>query len=248
MNFRHSTCPALIELRRCALVELLSSFAPPLIRKLLVAGPKRKWRATVESMADQAYPEWRAHFDTTGQRLPTSLRKTLIPRYAWAAEREKFIDSFLSWVGASPDPQSIAETQQRLDAVVEFTAFVAREFLISNYSPENGRKLLIPRRRIFMIRCEPAGSWKTPLKTPQTSMTSSSFSTSRWTDLSLSPPTATCQIGPSTPLNPIESCPSSSSYGRCDFMGAHRSCCAVTSINRPLHSNSRPRQDTTSTT
>jgi hypothetical protein len=124
---------------------------PPSVVTELVAGPKREWRATVESMADQAYPEWRAHFDTTGQRLPTSLRKTLIPRHAWAAEREKFIHSFLSWVGASPDPQSIAETQQRLDAVVEFTAFVAREFLISNYSLETNASDVYDQFQLFHL-------------------------------------------------------------------------------------------------
>jgi len=51
-------------------------------------------------------------------------------------ERAKFIETFLGWLGADTGPQSVAEMTRRLDAVLQFTNFVAREFLTRNYNLE----------------------------------------------------------------------------------------------------------------
>ena len=72
----------------------------------------------------------------TGKRLPPEMRKELEPRSAWEAQRYGFVESMLAWLGASTKPESVAETTERLDAVLEFTIFVAREFLTGNYSLE----------------------------------------------------------------------------------------------------------------
>ena len=65
------------------------------------------------------------------------MRKELGP--AWQAkQRPIFIKALLDWLGASSGPEVMAEISARLDAVLEFTIFVNREFLLqSNYSLEN---------------------------------------------------------------------------------------------------------------
>jgi hypothetical protein len=42
----------------------------------------------------------------------------------------------LDWLGATTFPELVAQMSTRLDAVLEFTIFVAREFLLRNYSLE----------------------------------------------------------------------------------------------------------------
>jgi len=64
------------------------------------------------------------------------MRKELESRLGLDAERTQFVESFLSWLGADTGPQSVAEMTRRLDAVLEFTNFVAREFLTRNYNLE----------------------------------------------------------------------------------------------------------------
>jgi len=100
----------------------------------LMAGPKRQWVAAVEAMADKEYPEWRELFRTSGKRLPPELRKELEPRSAWQAKRPDFIEALLQWLHTSNEPTLVAEMTARLDAVLEFTIFVTREFLLRNYS------------------------------------------------------------------------------------------------------------------
>lgn len=102
----------------------------------LMAGPKRDWAAQVEKMAEERYPEWRDLFQKTGRRLPTSLRKELEPISVWRAQRPTFVKALLEWLGATVTPELVAELSTRLDAVLEFTLFVAREFLLGNYSLE----------------------------------------------------------------------------------------------------------------
>ena len=100
----------------------------------LMAGPKRQWVEAVEGMADREYPGWRELFLTTGKRLPPELRKELEPRAAWLAKRPDFVEALLQWLHASMEPSMVADMSVRLDAVLEFTIFVTREFLLRNYS------------------------------------------------------------------------------------------------------------------
>jgi hypothetical protein len=112
-----------------------AGFDPQVITDL-VAGPKTQWRKAVEQIATENFPEWKKHLDITGKRLPSSVRKEVQPLDAWKVQRDNFAKTFLEWVGASTDPHSVAEIVKRLDAVIEFTIFVAREFLIGDYNLE----------------------------------------------------------------------------------------------------------------
>jgi len=56
---------------------------------------------------------------------------------AWLGEqRPIFIKALLDWLGASTNPEVMAEVSARLDAVLEFTIWVTREFLLGEYSPK----------------------------------------------------------------------------------------------------------------
>jgi len=100
----------------------------------LVAGPKKQWVERVEALATDIYPPWRELFQETGKRLPSEKRKELEARSTWEPERHRFVESMLRWLGASTETVSVAEITTRLDAVLEFTTFVAREFLTRKYS------------------------------------------------------------------------------------------------------------------
>jgi len=102
----------------------------------LMAGPKRQWKAVVEATAYEKYPAWRDLFEETGRRLPPAMRKELEAHSAWQAQRPGFITALLEWLCASTDLAVVSELSSRLDAVLEFTIFVTREFLLRNYSPE----------------------------------------------------------------------------------------------------------------
>ena len=67
----------------------------------LVADPKIKWKERVESLATETYPRWRDLFRETGKRLPVEMLNELASRCAWQAERVRFADSILRWLGAS---------------------------------------------------------------------------------------------------------------------------------------------------
>lgn len=102
----------------------------------VMAGPKKDWMASVERMADETYPSWRNEFQQTGRRLPPEMRKEVEQRSAWLPQRPIFIGGLLDWLGASTSPELVDEMSARLDAVLDFTVFVAREFLVGNYSLE----------------------------------------------------------------------------------------------------------------
>jgi len=102
----------------------------------LVAGPKNQWVERVQALATDIYPRWRELFHETGKRLPPEKRKELQSPHTWEAERHRFVESMLAWLGGSTEPESVAQATKRLDAVLEFTIFVAREFLTGNYSLE----------------------------------------------------------------------------------------------------------------
>jgi hypothetical protein len=113
-----------------------SGFLPSVLKEL-VAGPKSAWQTEVERLASEIYPRWREHFQETGKRLPVEMRKGLESRSAWDAERLKWSESVLRWLRATVDPESVAEITKKLDAVLEFTIYVTREFLTRNYKLEN---------------------------------------------------------------------------------------------------------------
>ena len=98
--------------------------------------PKKEWVQRLEAFASDIFPEWREHFKATGQRLPEELRSTIESVSAWYAERERFHETILEWLEASPTPELLAKVAKRFDAVFEFTLFVDREFLLRNYNPE----------------------------------------------------------------------------------------------------------------
>jgi hypothetical protein len=102
----------------------------------LVAGPKKQWVEGVEALASDIYPRWRELFGQTGKRLPPEIREQLESSHAWERERRNLIKSMLKWLGARTESDSVSDITRRLDAVLEFTIFVAREFLTRNYSLE----------------------------------------------------------------------------------------------------------------
>ncbi|HEY1262216.1 MAG TPA: hypothetical protein VGF06_01765, partial [Terriglobales bacterium] len=69
-------------------------------------------------------------------RLPSELRQQLKSMSAWETQRPSFINSLLNWLHAGSNPQVAAELSKRLDAVIEFTIFVVRAFLLGDYNPE----------------------------------------------------------------------------------------------------------------
>jgi hypothetical protein len=102
----------------------------------VMAGPKKDWEAAVERMADEYYPAWRENFNKTGKRVPPEKRKELKPRSVWKPQRAEFIKSLIQWLHADETPVLVDELCKRFDAVIEFTTFISREFLIGNYSLE----------------------------------------------------------------------------------------------------------------
>lgn len=102
----------------------------------VMAGPKKDWKAAVEKMADEYYPTWRENFKSTGKRIPAEKKRELKPRSTWQPQRAEFIKSLIQWLHANETPVLVDELCKRFDAVLEFTIFIAREFLIGNYSLE----------------------------------------------------------------------------------------------------------------
>ncbi len=88
----------------------------------------------MEKMADEYYPGWREHFQSTGKRIPREKKRELKPRSTWRPRRAEFVKSLIQWLHAEETPVLVDELCERFDAVLEFTIFIAREFLISDYS------------------------------------------------------------------------------------------------------------------
>lgn len=97
---------------------------------------KKKWIKQVQAFTDGIYPDWRTHFERTGRRVPPDIRKELIPEGLWRVQESCFVYGFVQWLGANPESRLIADMTTRLDAVLRFTRFVVREFVIGNYSLE----------------------------------------------------------------------------------------------------------------
>ena len=114
-----------------------TGFKPSVLEEL-VAGPKRAWQNEVERNASEIYPRWREHFQETRKqkRLPDEMCEKIASRLVLDAERVEYSKSFLRWMGAPVEPDSVAGITKRLDAVLELTIFVTREFLTRNYNLE----------------------------------------------------------------------------------------------------------------
>jgi hypothetical protein len=119
---------------RFRLRQSRTGFKNTSVLKDLLAGPKTQWIERSEQFATEIYSDWRRHFEETGNRLPPEMRKGIESRLSSETERTKFIETFLEWLRADTGPQSVAEMTRRLDAVLQFTDFVAREFLTRNYN------------------------------------------------------------------------------------------------------------------
>lgn len=102
----------------------------------LLAGPKREWLKRSEDFADEVYPRWRERFQETGERLPGEMHEEIAARLVSDAERAEYCESFLRWLGATTGPAAVADISRRLDAAIQYTAFVAREHLTRNYNLE----------------------------------------------------------------------------------------------------------------
>jgi hypothetical protein len=95
----------------------------------VMAGLKREWARTVENMADERYPDWRANLKANRKRLPTELASGLKLRPTWLALRPTYVKSLLAWLGAADDEPMVEEFLPRLDAALEFVTFVPQESL-----------------------------------------------------------------------------------------------------------------------
>jgi hypothetical protein len=102
----------------------------------VMAGPKTDWIKTVENMADESYPAWRANLQATGKRLPATQTEGLERRSTWIALRPTYVKALLGWLGGSIEPSLVDKLSTRLDATLEFVTFVTQEFLLlRNYKP-----------------------------------------------------------------------------------------------------------------
>jgi hypothetical protein len=88
---------------------------------------------SLSSPSCAVYPRWREHFAETGKRLPDEIRKRFQSRSTWEEGRYKFSEALVKWLGANTERETVIQIMGRLDAVLEFTTFVAREFLTGNY-------------------------------------------------------------------------------------------------------------------
>lgn len=115
-----------------------AGFEPSLFEELL-DGPKRDSLKRKENFADRVYPRWREHFQETGKRLPDEMRQEIETRLDSDAERVEYCEIILRAFGATAGPESVADIAKRLNAALEYTAFVAREHLTRNYNLEKNK-------------------------------------------------------------------------------------------------------------
>lgn len=112
-----------------------SGFRPAVLNDL-VSGPKNSWKENIENFASEIYPTWREFFQEKRRRLPDALRKDLKVRLVSDVEKLRFAETIVRWLGGSTEPAALDEMRKRLDAVIEFTTYVMREFLTRDYKLE----------------------------------------------------------------------------------------------------------------
>ena len=64
------------------------------------------------------------------------MRKELKRPSAWNVHRERHARTMLEWLEIVPTDGTVTDMANRLDASFEFSTFVAREFLVRDYSLE----------------------------------------------------------------------------------------------------------------
>lgn len=116
-----------------------------------MAKPKKSWLANMRAMATAVYPGWEDLFRNTGRRLPLELRKEYAQRPYWDRQRLVFSKGMLRRLGAATNPELVAEFSTRLDAVIEFSCFVARQFLLHNYSIEKHLSDVFDQLQLFYL-------------------------------------------------------------------------------------------------
>ena len=103
----------------------------------IVTNLKQQWVSALENIVAAKNPNWRELFRAEGKRLPPELREQLIPLSAWESEKRIFVEQLLrDLLDATPTPTLVEAMSKSFSAVLEFSTFVAREFLIGNYSIE----------------------------------------------------------------------------------------------------------------
>jgi len=132
-------------IRRADSLEQLLSRAVPYKGKLIglisptsylneATAYKQRWLAQARGMATAVYPGWEDLFQKTGKRVPLELRKEYEQRTYWERQRVVFSKGMLRLIGAPITPELVAEFSTRLDAAIEFSIFVVRQFMFHNYS------------------------------------------------------------------------------------------------------------------
>jgi hypothetical protein len=130
-----------------------TGFKPSVLNEVF-AGPKSEWKERVEKQANDIYPRWREHFRETGQRLPDEMRNEVTSRLLSDAERMEDGESILQWLRAPADSESVAEIKKRLDAVLEFTVYVMREFLTRNHNLEKNESDVYDQFQLHYLALE----------------------------------------------------------------------------------------------
>jgi hypothetical protein len=103
----------------------------------LVSNLKKQWVSALEEIATAKNPTWRELFHKQGRRLLPEVRREIEPLSAWKIERRFFIEILLrDLLDTKPEPTFVDVMMERFSAVVEFSMFVLRAFLIGNYSIE----------------------------------------------------------------------------------------------------------------
>jgi hypothetical protein len=103
----------------------------------LVTDLKKQWVNALEELATAKNPAWRELFREQGRRLPPEMRREIEPLSAWKTEGRAFIEHLLSdLLDTKPEPALVDVMMNKFSAVLEFSIFVLRAFLIGNYSIE----------------------------------------------------------------------------------------------------------------
>ena len=118
-----------------------------------MAKPKKTWLAQMRAMATAVYPGWEDLFQKTGRRIPLELRKEYAKqqRSYWDRQRLVFSKGMLQSLGAVTNPEVVAQFSTRLDAVIEFSSFVASQFLLYNYSIEKHVSDVFDQLQLFYL-------------------------------------------------------------------------------------------------
>ena len=94
---------------------------------------------------------WEDLFRKTGKRVPLEIRKEYEKRAYWERQHVVFPKAMLRIVGAAATPELVAEFSSRLDAAIEFSIFVTRQFMFHNYSVEKHQSDAADQIQLFYL-------------------------------------------------------------------------------------------------